>query len=141
MGPEFVPMPGAEGWQQSNPPVLALAPLIAALEAFGAAGMPALRAKSLALTAFARRLIGERLAGRISIVTPAADHERGCQLSLRVAGGAAVGRHAFASLTARGVIGDWREPDVIRLAPAPLYTRFAEVERAVATLAAALPPP
>lgn len=141
MGPDFVPMAGAEGWQQSNPPVLALAPLVAALAAFDAAGLPRLRAKSLALTAFARRLIGERLAGRITIITPAADAERGCQLSLRVAGGPAVGRRAFASLTARGVIGDWREPDVIRLAPAPLYNGFAEVERAVAALEAALAVP
>jgi kynureninase len=141
MGPDFVPTAGAEGWQQSNPPVLALAPLVAALDAFDAAGLARLRAKSLALTAFARRLITERLAGRIAIVTPAADAERGCQLSLRVAGGAAVGRRAFAALTARGVIGDWREPDVIRLAPAPLYNSFAEVERAVATLETALVAP
>jgi kynureninase len=139
MGPDFVPMAGAEGWQLSNPPVLALAPLIAALATFDAAGMAALRTKSLALTAFARRLIEQRLAGRITIITPAADDQRGCQLSLRVAGGPDRGRHAFASLTARGVIGDWREPDVIRLAPAPLYNRFAEVERAVAVLEAALP--
>jgi kynureninase len=141
MGPDFVPMTGAEGWKLSNPPVLALAPLIAALEAFDAAGMPALRTKSLALTAFARRLIEARLAGRITVITPAGDADRGCQLSLRVAGGPDRGRHAFASLTARGVIGDWREPDVIRLAPAPLYNGFAEVERAVAVLEAALPPP
>jgi kynureninase len=140
MGPDFVPMPGAEGWQQSNPPVLALAPLGAALALFDAAGGAPLRAKSLALTAFARRLLAARLAERIAIVTPAAAAERGCQLSLRVAGGAAAGRRAFASLTARGVIGDWREPDVIRLAPAPLYNSFADVERAVAALAAALAP-
>ncbi len=140
MPPEFMPMAGAEGWQQSNPPVLALAPLLAALAEFDAAGLPRLRAKSLALTAFARRLIGERLAGRITIVTPAADAERGCQLSLRVAGGPEVGRRAFAGLTARGVIGDWREPDVIRLAPAPLYNGFAEVERAIVALEAALAP-
>lgn len=141
MGPEFVPMAGAEGWQQSNPPVLALAPLGAALATFDAAGLAALRAKSLALTAFARRLLEARLAGRIAVITPAADAERGCQLSLRVAGGAAAGRRAFANLTARGVIGDWREPDVIRLAPAPLYNSFADVERAVAALEAALAPP
>ena len=140
MGPDFVPMAGAEGWQQSNPPVLALAPLAAALALFDAAGLARLRAKSLALTAFARRLIGARLAGRVTILTPAADHERGCQLSLRLAGGRTVGRHAFESLMSRGVVGDWREPDVIRLAPAPLYNRFAEVERAVALLEAALPP-
>ncbi|HUO80146.1 MAG TPA: kynureninase [Steroidobacteraceae bacterium] len=141
MGPDFVPMAGAEGWQQSNPPVLALAPLAAALAEFDAAGLGRLRAKSLALTAFARQLIAARLAGRIAIITPAADAERGCQLSLRVAGGPEPGRRAFAALTAHGVIGDWREPDVIRLAPAPLYNTFAEVERAVALLGQALGAP
>jgi kynureninase len=141
MGPDFVPMPGAEGWQQSNPPVLALAPLIAALALFVAAGLPRLRAKSLALTAFARRQLEARLAGRVEIVTPAAAAERGCQLSLRIRAGAAAGRTVFDRLMAAGVVGDWREPDVIRLAPAPLFNRFAEVEQAVAALDAALAPP
>jgi len=140
MGPDFVPMHGAEGWQLSNPPVLALAPLVAALEAFDSAGLAALREKSLRQTAFARRLIGERLAGRVAIVTPPADAERGCQLSLRLADGADSGRRAFARLTAAGVIGDWREPDVIRLAPAPLYNTFTEVERAIGVLSDALAP-
>jgi kynureninase len=140
MRPDFVPMAGADGWQQSNPPVLALAPLGAALDVFDAAGLAALRAKSLALTAFARRQLAARLGARVTVITPAADAERGCQLSLRIAAGAAAGRRAFADLTARGVIGDWREPDVIRLAPAPLYNSFADVERAVAALESALAP-
>ena len=138
MGPEFVPSPGAAGWQVSNPPLLSLAPLAASLALFEAAGAARLRAKSLALTAFARRLIEARCGGRVEILTPVADAERGCQLSLRIAGGA--GRAVFASLTTAGVIGDWREPDVLRLAPAPLYNTFGEVERAVSLLAQALPP-
>lgn len=138
MGPDFVPMAGAEGWQLSNPPVLALAPLAASLAAFDAAGMDRLRAKSLRLSGFARRRIEERCAGQVTVVTPAAEAERGCQLSLRLAGGAEHGRRVFAELMRQGVIGDWREPDVVRIAPAPLYTSFAEVERAVDVLAAAV---
>ncbi|MBS0395554.1 MAG: kynureninase [Proteobacteria bacterium] len=141
MGPDFVPAPGADGWQLSNPPVLALAPLAASLALFDEAGLPALRAKSLALTAFARARLAARLAGRVDIVTPAAESERGCQLSLRIGGGAAAGRATFERLCAAGVIGDWREPDVIRLAPAPLYNTFAEVERAIEALADALATP
>ena len=136
MGPDFVPMPGAEGWQLSNPPILALAPLIAALALFDAAGMARLRAKSLALTARARALIERHCAGRVTIVTPRAPEAHGAQLSLRLSAGR--GRDLFARLEAAGVIGDWREPDVIRLTPAPLYNTFAEVDRAVAELANAL---
>jgi kynureninase len=141
MGPEFVPMPGAEGWQVSNPPILSLAPLAAALELFDAAGMTRLRAKSLALSAYLRRLIERHCRTRVAILTPAGDAERGCQLSLRVAGGAALGRRTFERLSAAGVIGDWRAPDVIRLAPAPLYNSFADAEIAALELATALGTP
>ncbi len=139
MGPDFHAMPGAEGWQLSNPPLLALAPLAAALELFDAAGLGRLREKSLALTDFARELIERNTAGRIEIVTPAAAAEHGAQLSLRVRGGR--GRRVFERLAAAGVVGDWREPDVIRLAPAPLYNRFTEVESAVRHLTVALETP
>lgn len=138
MGPDFRPIPGAEGWQLSNGPVLSMAPLLASLELFDAAGMARLREKSLALTAYARALLEARLHGRVAVVTPADDAGRGCQLSLRVVAGREAGRRAFEALTAAGVIGDWREPDVIRVAPHPLYNTFAEVERCVATLAGAL---
>jgi kynureninase len=137
MGPEFVPIPGAEGWQLSNPPILAMAPLVAALEVFDAAGMPRLRAKSLALSAFARRLIEERLGDRVRIVTPA-DEFRGSQLSLRLAQGADAARRTFERLERAGVVGDWREPDVIRIAPAPLWNTYADVARAVDALHAAM---
>jgi kynureninase len=129
MGPEFVPTPGADGWQLSNPPILGLAPLRGSLELFSRAGMDALRAKSEHLTGYLERLIREHLSDRLQIVTPADPAERGCQLSLRVVGGRERGRALFEFLSARGVLGDWREPDVIRISPAPLYNTFADVLR------------
>ncbi len=128
MAPEFVPAAGAEGWQLSNPPVLALAPLRASLEQFArAGGMPALRAKSLRITGLLDHLIRERLADTLQILTPADPAQRGAQLSLRVLAGRPSGRALFEHLRAHGILGDWREPDVIRIAPAPLYNRYAEV--------------
>ncbi|PPU48033.1 kynureninase [Xanthomonas arboricola] len=131
MQPQFVPSPGAEGWQLSNPPVLALAPLRASLELFDQAGMPALRAKSEQLTGHLEQLIHARVPQVLQIVTPAAPSQRGCQLSLRVAGGRAQGRSLFEYLQSVGVLGDWREPDVIRIAPVPLYNRFSDLHRLV----------
>ena len=129
MGPEFVPTPGAEGWQLSNPPVLALAPLRASLELFSDAGMPALRAKSERLTGYLETLVDARLGDVLEIVTPRDPERRGCQLSLRVAGGRARGRDLFEFLCGQGVLGDWREPDVIRISPVPLYNSHADVLR------------
>ena len=132
MAPEFVPAPGADGWQLSNPPVLALAPLRASLDQFDrAGGMAALRAKSEKLTGFLETLIRQRLAGTLDIVTPAETQRRGSQLSLRVAGGRERGRELFDYLRDTGILGDWREPDVIRIAPAPLYNRYSDVLRFV----------
>lgn len=127
MAPQFDPAEGAEGWQMSNPPILAMAPIRASLELFDAATMPALRAKSLALTGYLEALVNTHLEGRIEILTPADPARRGCQLSLRVVGGRAMGRALFEHLAANGVLGDWREPDVIRISPAPLYSRFTDV--------------
>ncbi|WP_372166286.1 kynureninase [Xanthomonas axonopodis] len=127
MDPQFVPSPGAEGWQLSNPPVLALAPLRASLALFDQAGMAALRAKSEQLTGHLEQLIHARAPQALQIVTPAEPARRGCQLSLRVAGGRARGRALFEHLHAAGVLGDWREPDVIRIAPVPLYNRFSDL--------------
>ncbi|MCC4632861.1 kynureninase [Xanthomonas dyei] len=127
MDPQFVPSPGAEGWQLSNPPVLALAPLRASLDLFDQAGMAALRAKSEQLTGHLEQLIHARVPQVLQIVTPAEPAQRGCQLSLRVAGGRAQGRALFEHLHAAGVLGDWREPDVIRIAPVPLYNRFGDL--------------
>jgi kynureninase len=126
MGPEFVPTPGADGWQLSNPPILALAPLRVSLEVFHRAGMARLREKSLWLTGYLEWLVNTRLADVLEVVTPADPARRGAQLSIRVRGGRAQGRALFEHLMANGVIGDWREPDVIRISPAPLYNRYAD---------------
>ena len=137
MAPEFVPETGAEGWQLSNPPVLGLAPLRASLELVEqAGGMPALRAKSLQLTGYLETLVKARLGQVLQIVTPAEPERRGCQLSLRVNGGRAQGRALFEHLQSVGVLGDWREPDVIRISPTPMYNRYGDVLRFVEEVAA-----
>ena len=138
MGPQFVPIAGAQGWQISNPPVLSTAPLLASLDIFQRAGMARLRAKSMALTGFLQQLIETRLAGLVDIITPGAATERGCQLSLRIVRPAAAARRCHDLLTAAGVIGDWREPDVLRLAPIPLYNSFSDVLAAVEALSQAV---
>lgn len=138
MGPDFVPIPGAEGWQLSNPPVLGMAALLASLETFTDAGMGRLRTKSLALTGLLERLLDERLAERVEILSPRAPARRGCQLSLRLRDGAAAGRTVHERLGEAGMVCDWREPDVIRVAPVPLYNRYEDVARFVAALAVAL---
>jgi kynureninase len=126
MGPVFHPTPGADGWQLSNPPILALAPLRASLEIFRRAGMVALREKSLQLTAYLEWLVQDQLADVLDVVTPADPARRGAQLSIRVIEGRERGRGLFEYLKAQGIIGDWREPDVIRISAAPLYNRFAD---------------
>ena len=126
MGPEFVPTPGADGWQLSNPPILALAPLRVSLEVFHRAGMARLREKSLKLTGYLEWLVQSQLTDVLEVVTPADPARRGAQLSIRVLGGRERGRALFEHLMEHGVIGDWREPDVIRISPAPLYNRFAD---------------
>jgi kynureninase len=136
--PNFDPIAGAQGWQISNPPILSTAPLLASLEIFQRAGMRALRTKSVALTGFMQELIEQHLPELVEIITPSAPPQRGCQLSVRLALPAAEARRCQEALTAAGVIGDWREPDVLRLAPIPLYNSFADVLAAVDTLAQAL---
>ncbi len=126
MGPEFRPTPGADGWQLSNPPILALAPLRVSLEQFHRAGMERLRAKSVDLTGYLEWLVDTQLQGTLDIVTPRAPERRGAQLSIRVIGGRERGRALFDHLVEHGIIGDWREPDVIRIAPAPMYNRYAD---------------
>jgi kynureninase len=134
MGPDFVPTPGADGWQLSNPPILALAPLRGSLDLFARASMTALRAKSERLTDYLETLIRERLGDVLQIVTPRDPARRGAQLSLRVLQGRGLrgreaGRSLFGFLAQCGVLGDWREPDVIRISPAPLYNTHADVLR------------
>ena len=131
MGAEFRPSPGADGWQLSNPPILALAPLRVSLELFAEAGMDRLRAKSERLTGHLEALIARRVADVLQVVTPADPGRRGCQLSLRVLGGRDRGRALFEHLESHGIVGDWREPDVIRISPVPLYNRFTDLHRFV----------
>jgi kynureninase len=138
MLPEFRPAAGAAGWAVSNPPIFSAAPLLASLEMFRAAGIEDLRAKSVRLTAYAERLIRDRCSNEIRIITPSAIAERGCQLSLRINGGPRRGRRVFDALADHGVVCDWREPDIIRIAPVPLYNSFVDVFELVEELVAAL---
>jgi kynureninase len=126
MEPGFIAAPGAAGWQLSNPPILSTAPLLASLALFDAAGTAALQAKSRALTAFLDAALRERLAQAIEIVTPASPDARGCQLSLRVRAGRDTGLRVHRELAAQGILTDWREPDILRAAPVPLYNRFED---------------
>jgi kynureninase len=138
MGTHFDPIPGAEGWQISNPPVLSTAPLLASLAVFERAGIDRLRGKSLALTAFMRQLIEARLPGAVEIVTPRIDAGRGSQLSLRLLLSRAHAKSCYERLADEGVVGDWREPDTLRLSAAPLYNTFQDVFVAVEALARAV---
>lgn len=138
MGPQFRPVAGAEGWQISNPPILATAPLLASLALFQRAGIGALRRKSEQLTAWLEDAIKARCGEHIEIITPADPAQRGCQLSLRVKRTPQEARQFHARLSAAGVLADWRDPDIIRVAPVPLYNSFTDCHHAVQALVAAL---
>ena len=125
MAPTFEPARGVELWQLSNPPILSLAPVIASLEVFAAAGIENLREKSLQLTGFLDFLLQKHFAGRIGSLTP--DDARGCQMSLVVCDETLNARAIFESLEELNVTADWREPNVIRVAPVPLYNSFEDV--------------
>lgn len=130
---EFDAMPTAESWQLTNAPILSMAVLRASLDIIDrAGGISALRAKSTQQIEYFDRRLEETLAGRIVNLTPTAMHERGCQFALQVVGGG--GRHVFEQLEEARVLCDWREPDVIRAAPVPLYNSFADIDRFVTTL-------
>lgn len=135
MGPDFHPTPGADGWQLSNPPILALAPLRISLQIFLRAGRSALQEKSRALTGYLEWLIQQQVSDVLDIVTPADTTRRGCQLSLRVKGPREAGRQLFEHLQGDGIVVDWREPDIIRAAPTPLYNRFIDCCRLVESVA------
>lgn len=135
MGSEFVPMRGAEGWQLSNPPIFQLAALKASLDIFEEAGIKSLVEKSKKLTGYLEFLLGEIRDERISVITPSNLDSRGCQLSIRVKN---ADKNLFQKITAEGVIADWREPDVIRVAPVPLYNSFSDVFRFAEILKACL---
>ena len=128
MEENFVPIPTAEGWQLSCGPILLEASLRASLEIFDEVGMGELRRKSELLTGFLEFLISAIETDKIDIITPSDPGQRGCQLSVRVIGS---DKGLFHALRKRGIITDWREPDVIRVSPAPLYNSFEEVFRFV----------
>ncbi|MCP3103735.1 kynureninase [Myxococcus sp. K15C18031901] len=132
MGPRFDGMEGAEGWQLSNPPILQLAALRASFELFDRAGIDALRAKSERLTGYLEFLLDRLPPGFVRITTPRDPKQRGAQLSLRFQGDP---QATLKRLSDAGIICDFRQPDIIRAAPAPLYNSFTDVHRFVRTLA------
>ncbi|MBA3650053.1 MAG: kynureninase [Chthoniobacterales bacterium] len=125
--PEFVPVPSADSWQLSNPPILAMAPVRASLALFDeAGGMETLRVKSLRLTGYLQFLLEQIGSARFTVITPSPPNEHGAQLSILIH---AHPRELFQKLERAGVKTDFREPNVIRVAPTPLYNTFAEVWR------------
>jgi kynureninase len=142
MGPDFRAMPGAEGWQLSNPSIISLAVLRASMDIFHEAGIERLRAKSVSLTGYLEFLLNEislnqRSSSSFSIVTPQEKERRGAQLSIQIPKN---GRALCERLTQEGIVGDWREPDTFRVAPVPLYNSYRDVFRFVRGFAAAISP-
>jgi kynureninase len=138
MEPGFRPIPGAEGWQLSNPPILSLAAIRASLDVFmEAGGMGPLREKSVRLTGYLEWLLGREVGDAVETLTPRDPDRRGCQLSFRVKS-RSPGRLVLERLETAGVTCDWREPDVIRVAPVPLYNKYDEVYRFVQILKGAV---
>ena len=127
----FDVMKGAEGWQLSNPPILSMAAIKASLDIFEKVGMDVLLKKSKKLTGFFEFLIHQIASDTIKIITPAHPNERGCQLSLQVKN---ADKNLHKKLTENNIITDWREPDVIRCAPVPMYTSFEDVYHMVTIL-------
>ncbi|MCL4119215.1 UNVERIFIED_CONTAM: hypothetical protein GTU68_021257, partial [Idotea baltica] len=124
-------IPGAEGWQLSNPPILSMAAIKASLDLFNEVGMDALRLKSGKLTGYFEFLINEIKNDKIKIITPSNSNERGCQLSIQVK---SADKQLHQKLTDAHIITDWREPDVIRCAPVPFYNSFQDVYHMVEKL-------
>lgn len=125
--PEFVPVPSADGWQISNPPIFSMAPLLASLAIFEeAGGMQRLREKSTKLTGYLEFLLERAGSDRFTVITPSDPVARGCQLSILAHQNP---KELHKSLEAAGVKADFREPNVIRAAPTPLYNSFHDVWR------------
>jgi len=123
MGDTYQPIKTAEGWQLSNPPVLSMAAILSSLDIFDEADIQMLRKKSVQLTAYLEAMLLANQSDLLSIITPSNSQERGCQLSLQMHN---PDKRLFQFLMERGVIADWREPDVIRIAPVPLYNTFSD---------------
>ena len=132
---EFDVLPGAEGWQLSNPPILSLAAIRASLDIFNDVGIDKLREKSLKLTGYFEFLMNQLGEDVVRVITPSNPEERGCQLSVQVKN---ADKALHNKLTEAGVITDWREPDVIRCAPVPLYNTYQDVYEMVERLKALL---
>ncbi len=124
MEDEFIPIQSAEGWQLSCPPILSMAALNASLELFDLAGMELIREKAIKLTGYLEFLLNEMENKEIEIITPKNQEERGSQLSIKILNR---DKKLFYLLEKMGVIADWREPDVIRISPIPLYNGFTDV--------------
>lgn len=120
----FDPIPGVESWQLSNPPILSMAAILASLKIFEDAGISNLRKKAILLTGYLEFLVDELNDERIKIITPRDPKQRGSQLSIQVK---SADKTLFDKITEKGVIADWREPDVIRIAPVALYNSFEDV--------------
>jgi len=133
MANTFQPGTGADGWRVSNPPILALAPVAASLAIFDEVGLPALRARSERLTAYLADLVAA-LAPHAEVITPADPAQRGAMLSVRLPGARAV----LDRMEAAGIMADFREPDIIRVTPVPLYNGYLDCWRAATALAAAV---
>jgi kynureninase len=134
MGPVVTPVDSADSWQLSNPPILAMAPVLVSLELFDEVGIDALRAKSVRLTGYLESLLDELIDRPFDVITPRDPARRGAQLSVRVQGLDA-GKVSAALRREHGVYADARQPDVIRLAPAPMYCTYHDCWRAAQALA------
>ena len=135
MGPEFKPMPGAEGWQVSNPAVLSMAALRAALDIFDEAGMGELRKKSVALTGYLESLLEQHKSAKFQVITPREPERRGAMLSIAIKDNAL---GVVRKLMEEGVITDFREPNILRVTPVPLYNSYGDAARFVERFMAAL---
>jgi kynureninase len=125
MPPNFQPIAGAEAWQLSNPSILSMAALRASMEIFDEVTIARLRAKSETLTSYLEFLLAQHPGEKFSILTPRNPAQRGAQLSLQIRKG---GRAVCDRLAQQGIICDWRDPDILRVAPVPLYNSFLDVQ-------------
>ena len=131
MEKEFHPNAGAEAWQLSCQPILSLVPLSASLHIHTQVGMEAIRAKSMLLSSYLVNLLTNIDTDKISIVTPMEAERRGAQISISIEGG---DKSIFYRMREKGILPDWREPNIIRLSPAPLYNSFEDVWKMVEVL-------
>jgi len=131
MPEKFIPLKTAEAWQLSNPPILSMAALLASLEIFHNVGMDKLRAKSKKLTSYLESMIKSDLHDHVEIITPSSVRSRGCQLSIKLKNPI---QNIMENLHEKGVICDWRQPDVLRVAPVPLYNSFEDCFKFVLNL-------